>query len=314
MNNKILYWMISSACNLSCRYCFSKHTYYSSDNKFVSINTVKNILDEISNNFSEVVLTGGEIFLNRNLFEIIKLLKLKKIEVRLITNALLLTKCNLKTISRLGVDSIVVSIDSVNPIVNDKFRSNTSTITKHIEDLANYEISQKIVIAVVSRANIYYLKDLFNFCLKHHFRLDLVPIDLTDFQKSHAIQRYKLQNCNTIEKEYLINFLKFWAKINNTRNDYLENFIKLIDSKKIDETTFCPMGTSRFVLTPDGDLYPCFKMINFIGNVYSDNVSEIINPENTPKLKNIQGHTQIAHCFSDQCLCFVNWDKPNEKK
>jgi len=70
-------------------------------------------------NFS---LTGGEPLLHPEYFNFIKFLKRRGLYVNSPTNGTLLTEKNVKRLKESGIDSMHVSIDSLNPKVADKVR------------------------------------------------------------------------------------------------------------------------------------------------------------------------------------------------
>ena len=107
-------------CNYSCRYCFVKK-----ENKCLSLEQIKNIVDNIKKYFDEnkldgrINLVGGEIFLFDKLQEVIDYIYNKNIRVSIVTNGRLLTKefiCNNKG----KLETIGISVDSLNRDTNLK--------------------------------------------------------------------------------------------------------------------------------------------------------------------------------------------------
>lgn len=96
-------------CNLACRHCYIP----SADRKLKNLPTekVKKILREAARaGAMYVIFTGGEIFLRRDVFEIIAFAKNLRFDVRLFTNATLLDAKKIRRIAGLGVSAVETSL------------------------------------------------------------------------------------------------------------------------------------------------------------------------------------------------------------
>ncbi|MDI6756834.1 MAG: radical SAM protein [Endomicrobiia bacterium] len=100
---------ITRDCNLACRHCYIP----SADRKLKGLPTekVKKILrDAARAGAMYVIFTGGEIFLRRDIFEIIAFAKNLRFDVRLFTNATLLDAKKIRRIAGLGVSAVETSL------------------------------------------------------------------------------------------------------------------------------------------------------------------------------------------------------------
>jgi len=115
----------SSLCNLKCMYCPTGTKYDSARGK-MSMEVFGRIVEEIrSYNKVDVVVLyhGGESFLNKNIFRMIR--TLKSIGIRLVkanTNGMLFNDEMLTEVIDSGLDSITFSIDGLSPQENDRIR------------------------------------------------------------------------------------------------------------------------------------------------------------------------------------------------
>lgn len=305
--NHTLYWEISSVCQLKCKYCFSSHQTINHSNRYVDLQKVEYLVEQIKRDFSEIVITGGEPLLNPNIISIIKCMRSNSIEVRLLTNGILLTKDMISKLNKIGINSIAISLDSINPEINDLLRGKTKVILNNIDNLKYYDKIFKILNCVVTTKNLNCLEEIIHYSQSRNIRLDLIPVEVNSHHCRRNLEDLDLYSCNHREKISLIKTLNKWAFETNLDKIFQRNFIKILKLEVLDNL-FCPMGTTRFVLDVMGNIYPCFKKHVNLGNVYSENICEIIDPTVNHKLNALQKETQSAKCFSNQCICFINWD------
>jgi len=89
-----------------------------------------------------VGFTGGEVLLWPHLFAVIKVLKQYKVRVYLITNGLLLKK-NAERIIETGVDTVVVSLDSLIAEEHDNNRRVDGIYNSAIEGIECLKVKRK---------------------------------------------------------------------------------------------------------------------------------------------------------------------------
>lgn len=117
------------ACNYSCKHCF-----VNKENRELSLDKIKNIIDKVSDYFASrgiqgrINLAGGEPLLSKNIDQIIDYIYSKSIRVSIITNGSLLTedfiKNNCSKIESIGI-SVDSLIDSTNMAIGRNFRGKT---------------------------------------------------------------------------------------------------------------------------------------------------------------------------------------------
>lgn len=105
-------------------------------------------------NFS---LTGGEPLLHPRYFDFVKFLKCRGFYVNSPTNGTLLTERNVKRLKESGIDSMHVSIDSLNPEVADKVRQHPGQLYSALNGLKllkKYGIPRSAII-IIAKHNIH---------------------------------------------------------------------------------------------------------------------------------------------------------------
>ena len=114
-------WSLSYQCNLRCKHCYQNASQRSADE--LTLDEQLNIVDQMAQaGVSMVVLSGGEPLANPNLDRLIRKIKQHQMAVSIDSNGVLIDKDTAHHLKQLGVDSIEVSLDSVNPESHDSFR------------------------------------------------------------------------------------------------------------------------------------------------------------------------------------------------
>ncbi len=107
---------LTMRCNEVCVHCYR----VVEDREELTGDEIKSLLDDLAS-LGTLYLTfsGGEVFLRRDLFEIIEYAKRGRFDVRLKSNALLVTEARARRLRALGVRQVDVSIYAADPTVHD---------------------------------------------------------------------------------------------------------------------------------------------------------------------------------------------------
>ena len=107
---------LTMACNERCVHCYR----VIEDRRELSTSELKALLADLAKAGAlYLTFSGGEIFLRPDLFELIAEAKRLRFDLRLKTNALLLTAARARRLRELGVRQVDVSIYSAEPAVHD---------------------------------------------------------------------------------------------------------------------------------------------------------------------------------------------------
>lgn len=296
-----LYWSITNACNLQCRYC-----YYNSglEDRVLTTSEVDNlkIVDDIGRNFKEVVFTGGEALLHPQIFTLIEKLKGVGIQVSILSNAVIMSEQTANRLIGLKVDDIAISLDSLDEELNDFLRGKTSLVKKGIETLINLR-PEKMgleIMMTITRKNILSIKPLVDFCHNNKLNLWLDPVEIDC--KVTNLAELRLKDMNENELLELEDAANYWAGENATLRDYVINMMSLIKKEKPKKIE-CPMGSESYVMDPDGNLYPCFMRKDIlIGNLFENKVEDVLK---NPKLLQQKDGLKKAVCVRLGCVCMT---------
>lgn len=300
-----LYWVLTEACNLKCGYC-----YYNTDLKSKhrvpqrTLDEKVSLIGQFPGSFDEVIFTGGEALLDRNLPVLIEEVKKKGLKVDILTNGLDLTEERIREFADLGVDCISISLDSLEPSVNDQLRGGSEKVLTNIDNLLTLKPKDMAVeiMTTVTQHNLRDLRQLVDFCKEKDLLIWLDPVEINgDIPQLGHIDLTKM---NPDDHKVLEQELTYWAEQmdNSALLPYSKASMQLVRGNKPDGVS-CAMGTDHFVLEVDGSLHPCFSRsdINY-GNVYESGLSPIL--ENASN--NIhQESLQAAECVRLGCVCMT---------
>ncbi len=103
-------------CNERCVHCYLDHD----DHGEMTTAEIKDLLDQLADAGTFFLnISGGEILLRKDLFQIVEYARGKSFCVKLKTNAMLIGEKEARRIQELGVDSVQISIYSHRPAVHD---------------------------------------------------------------------------------------------------------------------------------------------------------------------------------------------------
>lgn len=283
----IMYFILSSACNLGCKYCFIENCQFNNKKEVnMSKKTALSALIKYTNYLKDnklrgsVIFYGGEPLVN---WEIIKYILNKSVELNspidfsMVTNATLLDEEKIKFLSKHKVE-IGVSIDGPKEL-NDKNRiyrtSNKSVYDEVIKkfpmlDVQNCKYGLSITVS----------EDLLD-------NQDKVLIWLKQLGvKSIFYNLYHYTNYDRNWENYYKRACKFLIKSHNIliKNDiYDGRIIRKIDSFYNNEFKFSDcgaIGANQLAIKPNGDVCICHGYLKtdkyVIGNINKDSIQKIL--------------------------------------
>lgn len=252
----------------------------------------------------ELVLTGGEALLAEGIYEIIARAKGNGLKVGVLTNGILLTEENCKKLTDLKVDVVSVSVDSLDPKMNNQLRRNTGDATRGVKNLMAVKPQSMGVeiMMTVTRINTQSIRPMVDLCVEQGINLWLDPVEINPGVS--RIAHLDLTKMNAEEIEALQADFEYWSKNmrNPTLKAYSEACIEILKGGTPTNIN-CEMGTNQFVVDVDGSMYPCFsrKDINY-GNVYQKRLSEVLDNPLIPKKYT---DLQAAGCVTLGCVCMT---------
>lgn len=287
------HWEITKACNLSCLHCISstKTKHHLPPHKALF---VINKLHELG--CKELYLTGGEPLARKDIFDVLKLAKAKKIKTSILTNGTLINRKNIKKIKAF-IDEIGISLDGSSPQINDQIRG-TGTFKKIIKGILITK-ENKIPLTLYITLNNINLKDF---------------EDILKLTKKLGINNLRINEITLRGKAYE-NRKKL--KIVNRKNINLEKQLLAalkINRKKVIQRNECDVKPTTIFLSPTGYIYPCIEIYQrrpprHFGNILKvkpNNITEFTNLFLSAKKKKCPYHFHISPrssiCLNNQSI------------
>lgn len=320
-------FFVTNKCNSRCKHCF----YWKNLNKKNELGLEE--IEKISKKLGRtqvLLLSGGEPFLRKDLFEIISIfIKNNGVKVVSIPTNALLTKEIIRVADKLSEAFPNVTF-SINPSIdalyekNDKFRGVKGSFIKAIETLKELEKIKKkrknievVVSTVISNFNYRDIDKIINFFKRfdityHNFELlrgspkekNILLPPVNEIKKIHRkvmklrgeyISRTK--NPSLFEKIAVLGILDY--------THYLKE--KFLETGKMPIT--CSAGKNIIVLEPNGGIRLC-ELLPSVGNLkdYNYDIRALLKNNKANKIQNMVKKCGCTH------VCFINMSIANDKK
>ncbi|UYZ39122.1 radical SAM protein (plasmid) [Clostridium beijerinckii] len=234
-------WSVTNRCNLRCSHCF--HDKY--DEKEISINDVEKIVDKLHEwGVIEVLLTGGEPLVRKDLNNIINYIHSKNILIGLATNGMLLNENRAKNLPLDKLSFIQVSLDGHNSSINDNIRGKGvfESVIRNIIDLKKKNINL-ILAHTINKKNIVYFKEMINLAKS-------LKVDILRFEIFLPLGQGKLHNNNLfLSRKEIQEFVKV---VSNMEVEGLK-----IEVPNFNSECGCGAGFYTCIINNNLSLSPC---------------------------------------------------------
>lgn len=295
---KELYVEVTSTCSLNCKHCSSLSSPSKNDNMDL-LQLKKAIEGAYSLGMHELSISGGEPFLYKDLFHLVKYAKTKNIKVKLYSCGIFkkdkdissIPMTYLKELKSLGIDMIIFSlygsIPSTHEFMTNVGGSFEKTI-KTIEKVNDIGINQEIHFVPTSK----------------NFRELPQMIELAEYLKASQISLLRLvpqgrclENRELLlSAEDIIEFKDITSKIKSEKVKVRKGapFRTLF----LHESSYCSAGVNKLYINALGYVFPCeaFKFMNLQSNIYNNEIEYIWNSDSLlNKLRNIN-YNRIITC------------------
>jgi AdoMet-dependent heme synthase len=121
---------VTYRCNERCVHCYLDHEDYGE----MTTSEIENLLDQLADaGVFFLTISGGEILMRRDFFEILEYARERAFCVKLKTNAVLIREKEAERIRALGVESIQVSVYSYRPEVHDAITKMPGSLKRSLD-------------------------------------------------------------------------------------------------------------------------------------------------------------------------------------
>ncbi len=276
---------LTEICNVKCKHCYNPWRDESmGENSIDDIKLNKIIQKFVDAKVFHVILTGGEPMSNFNiLLKAIKLLRKNNISVSCNSNLILANNVNTKLLRDAGLDHILTSLPSLDPVQNDLIMQSKGSLQKIVNGIKacvknDIRVSVNMVITRQNRNNVYATaKFAHNIGVKKFFLTRSVPPTYSQNIKYDNSNPYYLTLEET--KKTLDDAIKardeFGIKIGSLVS-YPLCFLEDLEKYRDFVGRGCPSQSGhRMSINANGDLHVCVHEEEKYGNILDTSIQEV---------------------------------------
>jgi len=266
------------ACNENCIHCYLKH----SKPPIVMVDeTISNLLEEIKNyKIERILLTGGEVFLNPNLFEVIEKIDSPDLNLKIFSNLTICSKEDMNRLKDYNIRLIQTSLYSMNPETHDYItgvRGSFQKTLSAIKYLDNIGIKVEVSYPLLTLN----YKNVFN-VIKYSDSLNIkTGVDFFihgEIGEKKSNLNYRL-NHNQLRELYELNKREY--------SDYLYLWGEQTMMKSANTSEINFFNSQSLSIKPDGTVTPMIGIDIELGNINNNSLVDIANSEKALMLNKI---------------------------
>lgn len=268
-----------NSCNWNCRHCYlPQHT-----NMGLEFDIVANILEQARDlNILEVVLTGGEIFLRKDIFDIIEKARSLYLRVYLYSNASLLTENKIRRLADYYITQYSLTLFSLDEKIHDSItrcEGSLKILLRNISLIQKYGIPIEIKTPVMN-VNKDSLESISKFCEKNGFTFGTTP---TINAQSNGNKEPLNLRLNSEELNYVLQEMQ---KIESNSRSGIGGKEPYKVGRFDEQQYCCPLLRSKLFIDCEGNVFPCTSFFYKVGNIKNDTLNNIWN--HSPELRYVQ--------------------------
>lgn len=283
---------LTSRCNERCIHCYIPNSKKNSGGD-MPLKTVKSIIDEFAENGGlQVTLSGGEVFLHKDIIPIIKYCREKDLMITILSNLVALRDEQIPYLKEYNVSTVQVSLYSMDASVHDLITTVKGSFNKTkaaIEKLVKADVP--IVISCpMMKANYKGYKNILKYAQSNKCKVnvDVIMMAQADLDTNNLANRLSVEESGEVINDIIENNADYrkaiseMASFSSMMYANYDNFVNL---------PLCGAGINDCCIAENGDVYPCAGWQDMVvGNIYKQTLKDIW--ENSEKLKKIRSVTQ----------------------
>ena len=291
-------------CNERCVHCYLDHD----DHGEMTTQEIKGLLDQLAGaGVFFLNMSGGEILLRKDFFDILEYARALLFCVKLKTNAILIRERQAARIKSLGVDSIQISIYSHRPEIHDAITKVPGSLKRSVEAI-RFLSAQGLKVII---ANVLMLQNILDYPGVKALAADLgveFTIDPTITPRMDGDRSILSLNINQAS---LRQVFRDEALVGNVEEICAPP--KQADEDDLDSLP-CSAGHTACYVSPYGDVYPCVQFPLPSGNVrrapfldiwrHSDQLNEVRSIR-TRDLSSCSACVHVAGCTRCPGLAYM---------
>lgn len=304
---------ITSHCNLSCLHCYQNPYLQIGSSEMTNVQ-IKSLIDELAEmNVARLVISGGEPFLRKDLWDIIGYSLHRGIIVPTIFTNGTIYNADLKEICRSGKPiALAISLDGYSNGMHDYIRGEGAfgktidNIRLILEEKERASKTEIVINTMMHPLNFRFLKEMFIYLSElgiYRWRVSL-PRDQGSFTANYDRLKIDVSEVLSEYEKFITWYLEEGRFISNM-DIQIESFFRTSVVKGREINTFkqdslcCEYKKQALAIKPNGDVTACTAFTNLvIGNLQQDSIRKIWYSKKMQETKQIKvSHvTECADC------------------
>ena len=270
----VMYLELTYRCNLRCGFCERWKVGPSLASQELTTDEVKRTISQAYQiGVRYLGLTGGEVLLRRDVFELGQFAKELGMNVSVASNGTLINEGNIDRVLS-SFDSVAISFDGVSAATHDSLRGVSGAFEAALTTLTRL-ISHRMACGinmVVNRENFREIEAYIDFFSQKVKHIQLTPIH--NYEASYLKVKEELKGIDIGE------FNKEWLRLSQKypflRRGFYRNLpLFLSDPESLRHAFVCFAASAVFFVNPYGEVFPCEFYRQSMGNLKEKSLVKI---------------------------------------
>lgn len=314
-----LQFELTSQCNERCIHCYIPNAKKNAG-KGMPTQKVLSLIDEYADMGGiSVNLSGGEVFMHKDIIKIILYCKERDLQVNVLSNLIALKDSQIPYLKAANLAMLQTSLYSMDPAIHDHITTIKGSFAKTksaIEKLVAADIPVQISCPIM-KVNKDSYKDVLKYAqsIDCKAQTDFIMMAQANLDTSNLVNRISIEETEVLIRDIIENDSNYQQAVLN-----LTPITEIIrkNPEAFIKSNICSAGSGICCIAENGDVYPCPGWQDMIlGNVYRHTLKDIW--EKSEKAKYLRQITQemFPKCIScearDYCSpCLVrNYNENN---
>lgn len=291
---------VNSGCNSKCEYCW----IWKLPVKNTPVDDLMLAVDSLADlGVYLISLTGGEPFLHGELTQVIQHMSRRGVISSSMTNGMILKPGRLVPYLEAGLNSLVLSLDTVDPVTYHFIRG--VPLTPVLKGL-DYAIQQRSefpkfavsVSCVVSKMNLEQIVPLIHYCSERNVSIGFQPLHPT-FASGHEVDGFSFAEEDFPQLEEFIAELiqlRLDGYLINSSINYLKGFPEFLVNRQLPAGFRCDAGFSTITIDEQLNIKSCWSM-KAIGNLHKDSLQAVWHSDQFRERRAAMLETECPGCW-----------------
>ena len=281
-------------CNERCIHCYLDHE----DHGEMETAEILGLLDQMAaTGVFFLTISGGEIFMRRDLFEIVARARALGFSVKLKTNAVMVRAAKARQIAALGVDSVQVSLYSHDAVTHDEITKLPGSFKRTMEGVRFLHMAG----VKVTLANVLMAQNA-----DHYKQVQALADEMGVGYTVDATITPMMDGDRTIvslnmDADRLSGVLRDTSLLGDQTDRVLSPPGGPTPLEEAYKTLPCSAGHTACYVSPYGDVFPCVQFPYKVGNVREQGFADIwrdspqLNEVRAIRVSDLQGCSSCVH-------------------